>query len=268
VLLRVSGPNTLVSVAALPGIRYFITVVTSTHISSLVVTATRLMHPRSFERQRSTGHIPLRGWRPACRYVQKTKVGLRERASGVFKGIALSLGCRVHTVMGRVWFKRPHQSACPTWRAPSSSVTSFSFFHCSHTLSLLAWQPMISSTNLNTRHTSKKLLTNPKLILTTPSSLPTSLSKSLSVTPSYNFFMSPEIPRMAAAPPGLHIQPVRREIFEAVAAYSIKELGIISPDGCIACQKWPEDACIRRVDKPKGIRERPWMPSLPVLQWL
>ena len=32
-------------------------------------------------------------------------------------------------------------------------------------------------------------------------------------------------------PPGLHIHPVRSEIDCAVAAYSMKVLGIISPDG-------------------------------------
>lgn len=47
VLLRISGPNTLVSVVALPGSRYFITVVTFTHISHLVVTATRMSISRT-----------------------------------------------------------------------------------------------------------------------------------------------------------------------------------------------------------------------------
>ena len=40
VLLKVSGPNGAASVVALPGSRYFITVVTFTHISGLVVSVT------------------------------------------------------------------------------------------------------------------------------------------------------------------------------------------------------------------------------------
>lgn len=39
------------------------------------------------------------------------------------------------------------------------------------------------------------------------------------------------MPKMAAAPPGLHMQPVRNEIFLVEAAYSMNEFGIISPDG-------------------------------------
>jgi len=36
---------------------------------------------------------------------------------------------------------------------------------------------------------------------------------------------------MAAAPPGLHMQPVRRDMLCVEAAYSMKELDIMSPDG-------------------------------------
>ena len=39
---------------------------------------------------------------------------------------------------------------------------------------------------------------------------------------------------MAAAPPGLHTHPVRNEIFFTEAEYSMKELGNISPHGCMA----------------------------------
>ena len=60
VLLRVTSPNTLVSVVALPGSRYFITVVTFTHISRLVVTATQ---PQSLD---AKGHVRIgAGDRPA-----------------------------------------------------------------------------------------------------------------------------------------------------------------------------------------------------------
>jgi hypothetical protein len=84
-----------------------------------------------------------------------------------------------------------------------------------------------------TFHTSWKELAKPKLILTTPNSLPTRVSRFLRVTPGESFCMSSSTPRMAAAPPGLHTHPVRREILFLEAAYSIKELGIISPEGYI-----------------------------------
>jgi len=43
--------------------------------------------------------------------------------------------------------------------------------------------------------------------------------------------MSSCTPRRAAAPPGLHMQPVRREMDCAVAVCSMNVLGIISPEG-------------------------------------
>lgn len=49
------------------------------------------------------------------------------------------------------------------------------------------------------------------------------------------------------------MQPVRREILEAVAAYSMKELEIISPDGYVAYQKSPDPTTTRKLDQPKGI---------------
>jgi hypothetical protein len=66
VLLRAIGPNTPVSVVALLGTRYFITVVTSTHISGLTVFLTR-MRPQSFKRQSSwpAPGLPWVGGRPA-----------------------------------------------------------------------------------------------------------------------------------------------------------------------------------------------------------
>src|ERR1700722_10959100 len=42
------------------------------------------------------------------------------------------------------------------------------------------------------------------------------------------------MPRSAAAPPGLHMHPVRRDIEWYVAAYSTNEFGTGSPDGCSA----------------------------------
>ena len=44
--------------------------------------------------------------------------------------------------------------------------------------------------------------------------------------------MFSRIPRRAAAPPGLHMQPVRKEIFRRDAEYSMNEFGNISPVGC------------------------------------
>jgi hypothetical protein len=114
VLLRVIDPNTPVSVVALLGTRYFITVVTFTHISGLTVFVTR-MRLQPFKRRSSL---------PACvglevdlrAHTKSREVRLRERASGVFKGIVLFLRCRVRIVRGEVEPRkgRYHQSACPT----------------------------------------------------------------------------------------------------------------------------------------------------------
>lgn len=92
------------------------------------------------------------------------------------------------------------------------------------------WSP-IAAANSTTFHTSQKELAMPRLIRVTPSSRPTMVSKSLGSIPRLSLHTSSLTPSMAAAPPGLHIQPVRREIFFFEALYSMKALGIISPEG-------------------------------------
>ena len=103
--------------------------------------------------------------------------------------------------------------------------------HLRHRISRDAWFPIISANRI-TLNTSLKELANPRLILTTPSSRPRACSISLCVAPGHMSFISSSVPRRAAAPPGLHIQPVRSEMDCSVAAYSMNLLGIISPLGC------------------------------------
>lgn len=112
--------------------------------------------------------------------------------------------------------------------------------HLSHRTCCDRSFPIVAA-NRTTFQTSWKLLASPKLILTTPNSRPTICSKSFSVTPGYKCVMSSWTPSRAAAPPGLHIQPVRSEIDCDVAACSIKVLGTISPEGWwfISVQSYP-----------------------------
>ena len=118
--------------------------------------------------------------------------------------------------------------------------SSFDFWfsiHCPHnTCKDNSW--LMHSANLITRHTSWKLLARPRLILTTPSSLPNLPSRFDKVTPGYNCCISSVMPNMAAAPPGLHMHPVRNEIFLVEAAYSMNEFGIISPEGYGNFSEW------------------------------
>ena len=91
----------------------------------------------------------------------------------------------------------------------------------------------ISETNCTTFHTSWKLLARPRLILTTPTSRPNISVTSWRVTPGKSrcIMSCSSGPSMAATPPGLHMQPVRREICLVEAAYSTNEFGSISPKG-------------------------------------
>jgi hypothetical protein len=105
-------------------------------------------------------------------------------------------------------------------------------FHAAH-ICACACSSVRSLTNSTTLHTSSKLLARPKLTRTTPSRWPTSFSRASmlisGISPSRA--IGPCNPRSAAAPPGLHMQPVRREMLRDAEAWAMKSRGKGLPKG-------------------------------------
>lgn len=114
----------------------------------------------------------------------------------------------------------PRQSASPVLLSS----------HCAQSASRVAVEAIVSAKR-TTRKTSRKSLASPRLMRTTPSSWPMCCSNAASVTSLGSAAIASRRPRIDAAPPGLHMQPVRREMLARDAAYSTNVFGIIWPEG-------------------------------------
>lgn len=117
---------------------------------------------------------------------------------------------------------KPVSKSAPSYRTDGTGgLTTHS--------SLSAW-----TTQHRTRHTSVQQLASPKLIRTTPSSRPAASSRARSVggcleSPFPSTAMRLPRESKVAAPPGLHMHPVRRAMPFAAACAATVESGMGSP---------------------------------------